>query len=42
MDAALPIGQLLGRNATIYGIALWYNSDYQASLGSASNSLAKK
>ncbi|NEP00946.1 MAG: zinc-binding dehydrogenase [Symploca sp. SIO2E9] len=33
MDAALPIGKLLGRNATIYGIALWYNSDYQASLG---------
>ncbi len=32
MDALLPIGQLLGRNATIYGIALWYNSDYQASL----------
>ncbi|NJM28535.1 MAG: zinc-binding dehydrogenase [Pseudanabaena sp. RU_4_16] len=24
MDAALPIGKLLGRNATIYGIALWY------------------
>jgi NADPH:quinone reductase len=33
MDAALPIGKLLGRNATIYGIALWYNSDYQLSLG---------
>ncbi|NEO30754.1 MAG: zinc-binding dehydrogenase [Symploca sp. SIO3C6] len=33
MDAALPIGKLLGRNATIYGIALWYNSEYQASLG---------
>ena len=33
MDAALPIGKLLGRNATIYGIALWYNSDYQSSLG---------
>ncbi|MBH8552708.1 NADPH:quinone oxidoreductase family protein [Nostocaceae cyanobacterium CENA357] len=33
MDAALPLGKLLGRNATIYGIALWYNNDYQASLG---------
>jgi NADPH:quinone reductase len=33
MDAALPFGKLLGRNVTIYGIALWYNSDYQASLG---------
>jgi NADPH:quinone reductase len=32
MDAALPIGKLLGR-ATVYGIALWYNSDYQSSLG---------
>ncbi len=33
MDAALPIGKLLGRNATVYGIALWYNNDYQSSLG---------
>lgn len=33
MDAALPMGKLLGRNATIYGIALWYNSDYHSSLG---------
>jgi NADPH:quinone reductase len=33
MDAALPIGKLLGRNATIYGIALWFNSDYQSSFG---------
>jgi NADPH:quinone reductase len=33
MDAALPMGKLLGRNATIYGIALWSNSDYQLSLG---------
>jgi hypothetical protein len=32
MDAALPIGKLLGR-AKVYGIALWYNSDYQSSLG---------
>jgi NADPH2:quinone reductase len=32
MDATLSIGKLLGRNATIYGIALWYNNDYQASL----------
>ncbi|WP_341529825.1 zinc-binding dehydrogenase [Nostoc sp. UHCC 0302] len=33
MDAALPIAKLLGRNATVYGIALWYNNDYQSSLG---------
>jgi NADPH:quinone reductase len=32
MDAALPIGKLLGRNVTVYGIALWYNRDYQLSL----------
>jgi NADPH:quinone reductase len=32
MDAALPMGKLLGRNATVYGIALWYNRDYQSSL----------
>ena len=32
MDAALPIGKLLGRNATVYGIALWYNNYYQSSL----------
>jgi NADPH:quinone reductase len=32
MDAALPMGKLLGRNATVYGIALWYNSDYHSSL----------
>lgn len=31
LDAALPLGKLLGRNITVYGIALWYNSDYQAS-----------
>lgn len=37
MDAALPIGRLLGRNATIYGIALWYNNDYQASLDTLRN-----
>lgn len=33
MDANLPIGKLLGRNITISGVALWYNSDYQASWG---------
>jgi NADPH:quinone reductase len=32
MDAALPMGKLLGRNATVYGIALWYNRDYPSSL----------
>ena len=31
LDAALPMGKLLGRNIKVYGIALWYNSDYQAS-----------
>ena len=31
LDAALPLGKLLGHNIAIYGIALWYNSDYQAS-----------
>ncbi|NEQ74980.1 MAG: NADPH:quinone oxidoreductase family protein [Okeania sp. SIO2C9] len=31
LDAALPMGKLLGRNIAVYGIALWYNSDYQAS-----------
>lgn len=37
MDATLPMGKLLGRNATIYGIALWYNSDYQATLATLGN-----
>ena len=37
MDARLPIGKLLGRNATIYGIALWYNRDYQAALSILGN-----
>lgn len=31
LDATLPMGKLLGRNIAVYGIALWYNSDYQAS-----------
>jgi D-arabinose 1-dehydrogenase-like Zn-dependent alcohol dehydrogenase len=31
LDAALPLGKLLVHNIAIYGIALWYNSDYQAS-----------
>ncbi|MGD1712024.1 quinone oxidoreductase family protein [Dapis sp. BLCC M172] len=31
LDAALPMGKLLGRNIAIYGIALWYSSYYQAS-----------
>ncbi len=31
LDAALPMGKLLGRNIAVYGIALWYNSNYQAS-----------
>ncbi len=31
LDAALPMGKLLGRNIAVYGIALWYSSYYQAS-----------
>lgn len=30
LDAALPMGKFLGRNVRVYGIALWYHSDYQA------------
>ena len=37
LDARLPIGKLLGRNATIHGIALWYNSDYQGALTTLGN-----
>ena len=37
LDARLPMGKLLGRNATIYGIALWYNCDYQAALSILGN-----
>ncbi len=33
MDANLPLVKLIGRNVTLYGIALWYNRDYQATLG---------
>ena len=32
MDATLPIRKLIGRNVTLHGIALWYNSDYPAAL----------
>ncbi|MBD2206249.1 zinc-binding dehydrogenase [Calothrix sp. FACHB-1219] len=37
LDAALPLGKLLGRNITVYGIALWYNSDYHSSLATLRN-----
>lgn len=37
MDARLPMGKLLGRNATICGIALWYNCDYQGALSILGN-----
>ncbi|BAY13283.1 quinone oxidoreductase family protein [Calothrix sp. NIES-2098] len=37
LDAALPLGKLLGRNITVYGIAIWYNSDYHSSLGTLRN-----
>ena len=37
MDAALPLRKLIGRNVTLYGIALWYNSDYQGALATLTN-----
>ena len=37
MDAALPLGKLIGRNVTLHGIALWYNSDYPATLATFAN-----
>ncbi len=32
IEATIPLVKLIGRNVKLYGIALWYNSDYQASL----------
>ena len=37
MDAALPLRTLIGRNVTLHGIALWYNSDYPATLATLAN-----
>ena len=31
-EATIPLIKLIGRNVKLYGIALWYNHDYQASL----------
>ncbi|NET57350.1 MAG: zinc-binding dehydrogenase [Symploca sp. SIO2E6] len=33
IEATLPLVKLIGRNVRLYGIGLWFNSDYQASLG---------
>ena len=32
IEATIPLVKLIGRNVQLYGIALWYNNDYQASL----------
>ena len=32
IEATIPLVKLIGRNVRLYGIALWYNDDYQASL----------
>lgn len=32
IEATIPLVKLIGRNVKLYGIALWYNHDYQASL----------
>ena len=32
IEATIPLVKLIGRNVKLYGIALWYNNDYQASL----------
>ena len=32
IEATIPLIKLIGRNVKLYGIALWYNEDYQASL----------
>ena len=32
IEATIPLIKLIGRNVKLYGIALWYNNDYQASL----------
>ena len=33
MKATWPIARAIGRNVTLYSMALWYNCDYQATLG---------
>ena len=32
IEATIPLIKIIGRNVKLYGIALWYNEDYQASL----------
>lgn len=32
IEATIPLIKLIGRNVKLYGIALWYNQDYQNSL----------
>ncbi len=32
IEATIPLIKLIGRNVKLYGIALWYNEDYEASL----------
>ncbi|MDJ0745859.1 MAG: NADPH:quinone oxidoreductase family protein [Xenococcaceae cyanobacterium MO_167.B27] len=32
IEATIPLVKLIGRNVKLYGIALWYNNEYRASL----------
>lgn len=32
IEATIPLIKLIGRNVQLYGIALWYNNDYQSSI----------
>ena len=32
IEATIPLIKVIGRNVRLYGIALWYNEDYEASL----------
>lgn len=32
IEATIPLIKVIGRNVKLYGIALWYNEDYQASI----------
>jgi len=36
-EATIPLIKVIGRNVKLYGIALWYNEDYQASLATLKN-----
>ena len=37
VEATIPLIKLIGRNVKLFGIALWYNQDYQASLTTLRN-----